>query len=38
MSGAEGLRGAFPEGRTALIPYLTAGYPTLEEAFGVGEA
>jgi tryptophan synthase alpha chain len=38
VSGAEELRGAFPEGRTALIPYLTAGYPTLEEAFGVGEA
>jgi tryptophan synthase alpha chain len=30
--------GAFPEGRAALIPYLTAGYPTLEDAAGVGEA
>lgn len=38
MSGAERLRGAFPEGRTALIPYLTGGYPTLEEAYEVGEA
>ena len=32
------MRGAFPEGRAALIPYLTAGYPTLEDAAGVGEA
>ena len=38
MSGAERLGGAFPEGRAALIPYLTAGYPTLEDAAGVGEA
>ena len=38
MSGAERLRGAFPEGRAALVPYLTAGYPTLEGAAGVGEA
>ena len=38
MSGAERLRGAFPGDRTALIPYLTAGYPTLEGAAGVGEA
>ena len=38
MSGAERLQGAFPGGQTALIPYLTAGYPTLEEAFAVGEA
>ena len=32
------VRGAFREGRTALIPYLTGGYPTLEEAREVGEA
>ncbi len=38
MSGAERLRGAFPGGRTALIPYLTGGYPTLEGAAEVGEA
>jgi tryptophan synthase alpha chain len=38
VSGAERLRGAFPGGRSALIPYLTAGYPTLEGAAGVGEA
>ncbi|CAA9448904.1 MAG: Tryptophan synthase alpha chain [uncultured Rubrobacteraceae bacterium] len=38
MRGAERLRGAFPEGRTALVPYLTAGYPTLEGAAEVGEA
>ncbi len=38
MSGAERLRGVFPEGRTALVPYLTGGYPTLEGAAEVGEA
>jgi tryptophan synthase alpha chain len=38
VNGAERLREAFPEGRAALIPYLTAGYPTLEGAAGVGEA
>ena len=38
MSGAGRLREAFPEGRAALIPYLTAGYPTLDGAAGVGEA
>lgn len=38
MSGAERLRGAFPEGRAALVPYLTGGYPTLEGAAEVGEA
>ncbi|PLS84999.1 MAG: tryptophan synthase subunit alpha [Actinobacteria bacterium] len=38
VSPAEGLRAAFAEGRTALIPYLTAGYPTLEGAYEVGEA
>ena len=38
MSGPERLRGAFPGDRAALIPYLTAGYPTLEGAAEVGEA
>lgn len=38
MSGAERLRGAFPGGRAALVPYLTGGYPTLEGAAEVGEA
>ncbi len=38
MSGGERLRGAFPDDRAALIPYLTAGYPTLEGAAEVGEA
>ena len=38
MNGAERLRGAFPEGRAALVPYLTAGYPTLDGATEVGEA
>jgi tryptophan synthase alpha chain len=32
------VRGAFQEGRTALIPYLTGGYPSLEGAREVGEA
>lgn len=38
MSGASRLRGAFPEGRAALVPYLTGGYPTLDGAAEVGEA
>jgi tryptophan synthase alpha chain len=38
MKGGEKLRAAFPEGRVALIPYLTAGYPTLDRAREVGEA
>ncbi|CAA9509726.1 MAG: Tryptophan synthase alpha chain [uncultured Rubrobacteraceae bacterium] len=38
MSGAERLRGAFPEGRAALIPYITGGYPTLDGASELGEA
>ena len=38
MSGAARLRGAFPGGRTALVPYLTGGYPPLEGAAEVGEA
>src|SRR3712207_3616212 len=33
-----GLRAAFREDRVALLPYLTAGYPTLEGAREVGEA
>ena len=32
------MQAAFPEGRVALVPYLTAGYPTLEDAYAVGEA
>ena len=32
------VREAFREGRTALIPYLTGGYPSLEGAREVGEA
>jgi tryptophan synthase alpha chain len=32
------LQEAFSEGRVALVPYLTAGYPTLEDAYAVGEA
>ena len=38
MKGSRRLRGAFPEGGTALIPYLTGGYPTLEMAAEVGES
>ena len=38
MTGSEKLRAAFREDRVALIPYLTAGYPTLEGAWEVGEA
>jgi tryptophan synthase alpha chain len=34
----ERVRGVFREGRTALIPYLTGGYPTLVGAREVGEA
>lgn len=36
--GGERLRSAFPEDRVALMPYLTAGYPTLDGAREVGEA
>ena len=36
--GSERLRGAFPQGQAALMPYLTAGYPTLDGAREVGEA
>ncbi|MGB3635095.1 MAG: tryptophan synthase subunit alpha, partial [Rubrobacteraceae bacterium] len=36
--GSERLRGAFSDGKVALMPYLTAGYPTLDEAREVGEA
>jgi tryptophan synthase alpha chain len=38
VTGSERLQAAFPEGRVALVPYLTAGYPTLEDAYAVGEA
>ena len=38
MTGSERLQEAFSEGRVALVPYLTAGYPTLEDAYAVGEA
>ncbi len=38
MTGSERLRAAFRGDRVALIPYLTAGYPTLEWAAEVGEA
>ncbi|MBA3529384.1 MAG: tryptophan synthase subunit alpha, partial [Propionibacteriaceae bacterium] len=42
MTGSERgggrLRAAFPRDRVALMPYLTAGYPTLEAAREVGEA
>lgn len=38
MSGAARLKEAFPRDRAALIPYLTAGYPTLDGAAEVGEA
>jgi tryptophan synthase alpha chain len=36
--GSERLRGAFSDGKVALMPYLTAGYPTLDGAREVGEA
>jgi tryptophan synthase alpha chain len=38
MRGDEKLQAAFSEERVALIPYLTAGYPTLDGAREVGEA
>jgi tryptophan synthase alpha chain len=38
VTGSERLQAAFPEGRAVLVPYLTAGYPTLEGAYEVGEA
>ncbi len=38
VRGSERLQAAFSEGRVALVPYLTAGYPTLEGAHLVGEA
>ncbi len=38
MTGSERLQAAFPKGRVALVPYLTAGYPTLDGAYEVGEA
>jgi len=36
--GSERLRAAFSKERVALMPYLTAGYPTLDGAREVGEA
>ena len=38
VTGSERLRAAFPKDRVALMPYLTAGYPTLDAAREVGEA
>ena len=38
MTGSEKLRAAFGDDRVALVPYLTAGYPTLGGAREVGEA
>jgi tryptophan synthase alpha chain len=38
VKGSERLQAAFPEGRVALVPYLTAGYPTLDGAYEVGAA
>ncbi len=38
VTGKERLRAAFREDRVALLPYLTAGYPTLDGAREVGEA
>src|SRR5918992_5572422 len=38
VTGSERLQAAFSEGRVGLVPYLTAGYPTLEGAYEVGEA
>jgi tryptophan synthase alpha chain len=38
VKGKDRLRAAFRDGRAALIPYLTAGYPTLGGAREVGEA
>ena len=38
MTGSERLRAAFSPGYVALMPYLTAGYPTLDGAREVGEA
>jgi tryptophan synthase alpha chain len=37
-NATERLRAAFPSSRAALIPYLTAGYPSLDGAREVGEA
>jgi tryptophan synthase alpha chain len=38
VTGKQRLRAAFSEERVALIPYLTAGFPTLDGAREVGEA
>ncbi len=37
-AGGERLRAAFSGGRVALMPYLTAGFPTLDGARKIGEA
>ncbi len=38
VKGSERLQSAFTRGGVARVPYLTAGYPTLEGAHAVGEA
>ncbi len=38
MMSSEKLQAAFQKGRVALVPYIAAGYPTLEGAYEVGEA
>ncbi len=38
VRGSEKLQAAFLDGRAALVPYLTGGYPSLEGAYEVGEA
>jgi tryptophan synthase alpha chain len=38
VTARKGLQVAFEKGRAALVPYLTAGYPTLGGAYEVGEA
>jgi tryptophan synthase alpha chain len=38
VTGSAKLQAAFRDDRVALVPYLTAGYPTLERAREVGEA
>jgi tryptophan synthase alpha chain len=38
LTGSEKFKETFFKGRVALVPYLTAGYPTLEGAYEVGEA
>jgi tryptophan synthase alpha chain len=38
VRGSEKLQAAFLDGRAALVPYLTGGYPSLDGAYEVGEA